>query len=123
MLGLDHDRHAYRMERLHEGVGDLGGELFLDLEAARENIDNARDLGEANHFPIRDIGDVGAADEREKMMLAHRVELDVFHHHNLARVGVKDGAVDHVLDALAITLGKKLEGTRGAARSFEKTLA
>ena len=50
-----------RMEGLHERVGDLGGELFLDLQAAGEDIDDARDFGETDHFAVGDVGDVGLA--------------------------------------------------------------
>ena len=115
-FGLDHDRHPAGCSASHERVGDLGGELFLDLQPAREDVDDARDLGEADHFAIGDVGDVRFADEGQQMMFAHRIKLDVFHHHDLARVGIEDRAVDHVLDALPITLGEKLERARGASR-------
>ncbi len=83
---------------LHECVGDLGGELFLDLQAAREDVDDPRDFGETDHFAVGDVGDVGTPDEWEQMMFAHRIKLDVLDHHDLARVGIEDRAINHVLD-------------------------
>ena len=54
---------------------------------AREDIDDARDFGKADHFSVGDIGHMRFADEREQMMLAHRIKLDVFDQNDLARVG------------------------------------
>ena len=88
-------------KRLHQCVGDLGGELFLNLQPAGKHVDDARDFGKADDFAIWDVGDVRPPDKRQQMMFAHRVELDVFHHHNLARVGIEDRAINHVLDDIA----------------------
>ena len=54
MLRLDHDADAARVQRLHERVGDLGGELFLDLQPPREDIDDPRDFREPDDFAVRE---------------------------------------------------------------------
>src|SRR5207302_7533034 len=44
MLRLDHDRNAAGLEHLVDGSCDLRGEMFLRLQAAREDIGEARKL-------------------------------------------------------------------------------
>ena len=61
VLGLDHDRHARRMQRFHQRVCHLHGELLLNLQPAGEDVDDARDFGKADHFAVRDVGDVRLA--------------------------------------------------------------
>ena len=107
MFCLHHDGDAVGLETIHERLRDLGRQVFLNLQTARENIDNARHLREADDFPVRNVGNVGAADEREQMMLAHRVKLDVLNQNNLARVGIENRVVDDLFHALAIALGEK----------------
>ena len=55
-------------------------------------------------------------------MFAHRIKLDVLDHHNLARVGIEDRAINHVLDTEPVPLGEKLERARGASRCLLETL-
>src|SRR3990167_980457 len=45
MARLDHHGHAARLEVVPDALGDLGGELFLDLQAAGEAVEHARELG------------------------------------------------------------------------------
>ena len=89
---------AGRMQRFHQGIGNLNGQLLLDLQTTRENIHNPRDLGKADDFAIRDVGDVRPADERQQMMLAHRIELDVLDQNDLARIGIEDGAINNLIE-------------------------
>jgi hypothetical protein len=96
--------------------------LFLDLKTTSEEVNDACDLGEANHLAIGDVSDVGPPDEWEEMMFAHRIELDVLDHYDFARVGIENRAIDHVLDTQPITLGEKLEGTGGPSGRFRETL-
>ena len=82
-----HDyRYSGGLEAAHERLGDLGSKVFLDLEAARENIDNARHLGKADHLAVRKVGDVRSPNEGKKMMLTQRIELDIFDQNDLARI-------------------------------------
>ena len=69
---------AHRLQRFHECVRDLDGEIFLDLEPAREHVDDPRHFGKADHFPVWNVSNVCAADEGKQMVLAQRIELDVF---------------------------------------------
>ena len=101
-------------------VGDLRGELLLDLQAAREDIDDARDFREPDHFPVRDVSDMRFADKRQQMMFAHRVKLDVFDEHDLARIRMEDRLVDDLIQILPVAIGQKLKGPRRAAGVFSK---
>ena len=64
-------------------VGELTGQPFLELRAAREDFKGAGELGEANNTPVGDIADVGDTVERQEVVLTHAVEVDVFHQHEL----------------------------------------
>ena len=59
---------------------------------------------------------MGATDERQQMMFAHRVKLDVFNENDLTRIRIENRAVDDVLDRLTITLGEKFERSGGTDR-------
>ena len=99
----DH-RDACRLQARHQRLGDLSGEILLDLQSPRVNIDNARDFGEADDFSIRNVSDVRAPDKGQKMVLAQRIELDVFDQDDLARFGIEDRIVDNVIEILPIAL-------------------
>ena len=104
MLALDHDHHAQRIEVLLQRVRDLVGEALLHLQAAREHIHDARNLAQADHLVTRDVGDMRLADERQHVMFAHRVVLDISHddHFTLAVFHLEHRAVDDRLDVLTV---------------------
>ena len=58
MLGLADDDDSLRFERLHERIGNLLGEPLLNLKAPREQIDDARDLGQADDVAAGKVADV-----------------------------------------------------------------
>ena len=64
--------------------GDLMREPLLHLQPSREDIDQPRNLAEADHPLLRDVGDVALAEERQQVMLAQAVEVDVLDDHHLA---------------------------------------
>jgi hypothetical protein len=66
---------------------------------------------------------VGAADERQQMVFAQRVELDVAHHHHLVVVGREDRAVDDRVEVLSIPLGEEGHGTRRTGGGIEQAVA
>src|SRR4051812_18181523 len=123
MLRLNHHRYPGGMEHLHQGVRNLDGEVLLDLQAAREHVHDPRDLRETDDFPIRDVSHVRLAEKGKQMMLAHRIELDVFDEHDLARLGIEDRFVDQGFEILAIPGGEELEGPRRAIWGFQQALA
>ena len=72
VLGFEHDGGTARVELLGDGIGDLGGEPLLDLGPFGVAINEAGELGEAGDVAValREIGDVGFSEERDKVVLA-----------------------------------------------------
>ena len=55
--GHDHG-DALRLQHLGERERDLLGQALLDLQAAREHLGDAGELGEPDHAPVGDVADV-----------------------------------------------------------------
>src|SRR6266481_4621098 len=73
MFRLHDYSDAVGLETFHERLGNLRGEIFLNLQTPRKNIDNACDFRQTDHFSVRNIRYVRASDERQQMMLAQGV--------------------------------------------------
>ena len=87
-------RDAERVELLLHGGRDLGGHALLHLEPAREDLDQARDLADADDPLARDVRDVRLAEERQDVVLAEREEIDVAHDDHLGVRLREERAVD-----------------------------
>jgi hypothetical protein len=68
-LWFDHSLNRFR---------NLCSEALLDLEAAGEEFDQARDFAEADHFAVGDVGHVHFSEEGQQVMLAEAEHFDVF---------------------------------------------
>jgi hypothetical protein len=93
---LDVDRDAVRLHQLGECIGDLLAQTLLHREAAREQAHQAGQLRDANDLLVRHVADVGEAVERQRVVLAERIE--------------GDRALDDLADeavAIAATLSRK----------------
>src|ERR1700757_3081459 len=99
MARFDDHAHALRFDDLLDGLGDLRGEALLNLEAAREKFDEARNLAESNHAALGDVGDVHLAEKWQQMVLAQTEHLDVFDDHHLI---VADGEQSSLEESLGI---------------------
>ena len=64
MAGFDDYADALRLDDFLDGFGDLGGEALLNLQAAGEQFDQARNFAEADDFAVGNVGDVHFAEER-----------------------------------------------------------
>lgn len=91
--GFDDDADAARLEEGIERIADLLSESFLDLEPAGIHVDDPWDFAEADRMFGRQITDMHFAHEGEEVMLAERVELDIFDDHHPLRVGIEDGRI------------------------------
>lgn len=71
MLGLDDHDDPLGPEVGHEGVGDLGGDLFLHLRAAGEDLDEAAELAQPGDLAAlgRDVADVRDPVEGQQVVL------------------------------------------------------
>ena len=103
---LEDDADPLRLEAVHQEVGDLLRHPLLDLEAPGVHLDDPRDLREADHPPLGDIGDRRRPEEREQVVLAEAVEGDPLHDDHLAVVDVEDRAVDQPLGVDVIAGGQ-----------------
>ena len=64
---------------LHHRIGDLVGEPLLHLQPAREHLDDAGQLGETHDPAVGNVGDVRPPEERQHVVLAQGIDLDVPH--------------------------------------------
>ena len=123
MLCLDNDGRSGSASLIDDGLGDLLGQILLNLHAAREYIHDASDLGQPDYFALGNIGHVAFADKGQHMVLAHGVQFDVLHDHHLFRAGREEGVIDDFVDILAIAAHEKFHGFRGAFRGIREPWA
>src|SRR2546425_7799209 len=67
---------AVGLQHTHKLVRDLNSDALLNGEAPREYAHQAGELGDADDLLVRDVADEGVAVERQRVVLAKRVELD-----------------------------------------------
>jgi hypothetical protein len=66
---------------------------------------------------------VSLANERQQVMFAQRVQLDVLHQHHLAVVGAEQRAVGDFLQRLLVATAQVLHGLGGALGRVQQTFA
>src|SRR3569833_2400237 len=71
------------MQDVVEGARDLLSQTFLNLEPSGEHLDDPGQLAQANDPSVWDVCDVRLSKERQHVMLAQTVELDVANHHHV----------------------------------------
>ena len=70
MFGFDHHAHTLGFQHLIDGAGDVGGQLFLDLQPPRVAMHDAGELGDAHHPVSREITHMRLACDGQHVMLA-----------------------------------------------------
>ncbi len=108
--GFDDDGDAVGFEDAHEFFGDLRCHPLLDLQAARVDVDDAGDFGEADDFSVGDVGDVRSPVKRQHMMLAHGEELDVAHDDDFVGGFMEEGLADDFVDVATVAAGEEVHG-------------
>src|SRR5205823_10722071 len=68
VASLGHHADATRFQRGVERLCHLPGQLLLDLQAAREDLDQARDLAQAHDLPFGQIAHVDLAEEGQHVV-------------------------------------------------------
>lgn len=121
--GFDDHSDPLGLQDLHHAISDLSRETFLDLQPAGEGIDDPRNFGKSDDFAFRNIGDVRLSVKRQKVMLAHRENLDVPDDDHLAGFFIEEGASDDFLEVLFVPRGQELHRRRVALGSPSQTLA
>jgi len=123
MLSFDDDTDALSADELLKRRGNLLGHAFLDLQAASVNFHQARKFGKADDFLFRQIGNVAFAEEREHVMFAEAVKIDVFNNHHFIGSGFKQGVVQNGFWMLMIAAGKESKSFADATRRAPKAIA
>src|SRR3990172_3814534 len=104
-------------------AGDLLREALLDLESPREDVHDARQLGESDDAAVRDVGHVRLAEERQQVVLAERIHLDVAdHHHGLVRF-LEDRVADDARDVHLVSAREPRHRARDAHRGLHQPVA
>src|SRR5688572_23611829 len=103
VIRLDHNSHAERIENLADRLGDLVGQPLLHLETLRKDIHDSRQLGETDDSSVGDVCDVRLSVERQHVVLAERVQLDVAHHHHVFVRLLEQRVADHFPHVLLVT--------------------
>src|SRR6202050_4158828 len=91
VLGLYYYDNAARLEYVHERVSDLARHPFLDLGPACVQVPQPGQLGQPGDLPlfVRYVPDMGQPEERQEVVLAGAVELDVPDHDHLVVTGIE----------------------------------
>jgi hypothetical protein len=107
--GGEHHADAGGLQHLHHRVGDLVGEPLLHLEPPGKDVHDPRHLRQTQNLAVGDVGHVGPPEERQQVVLAQGVDLDV-PHHNHALVSLLEHGVAHDLfHRHPVALGQKAE--------------
>ena len=123
VAALEDDAHALGLRRVLDGLGDLFREAFLDLEPPREAVHDARDLRDAEHLALRDVPHRAAAVERQHVVFAQRVDLDVPQHDHVVRARVEDGVAQDAARRLAVAAREKRKRLGDALRRLQEAVA
>ena len=81
-------------------LGDLHGEPLLHLQPPREHVDEARDLREAHHLALGNVGHVGLAEEGQEVVLAEAEDVDVADDHHLVVLDGEERLVEELVGVL-----------------------
>ena len=88
---------------------NLIGEPLLHLQSPREDLDEARNLAQAEHAALRNVGDVALPEERQQVMLAETVEVDVLHDHHLVIIDGEECVVQNGVHVGGVAAGQELQ--------------
>ena len=123
VAGFDDYADALRGDFFLDGLGNLAGEALLYLQAAREHVNDAGDLAEAQDALVGKIGDVRFAEEWQEMVFAEAEKFDVLDDDHFV-VGHAEGcAIQDVIEILVVTAGQELQGFFEALGRFAQTFA
>ncbi len=121
MVGVADDHHALRSDDAPDFAAHLRCQALLHLQAAGEDIDKSRNLAESDNPSVRDVGDGNLAEERQDMVLAHRIELDVLDHDDTRSVVIEQCLMDDGINIGTITRSQIIERLGRPDRSLQQT--
>ena len=83
MIRLNNDYATLGPQLPVQRIRNLARQALLELGATGVSLDHPCQFGEAHDLAIRDVSYVRLPDERQEVMLAHRVERYIPHEHHL----------------------------------------
>src|ERR1700758_5164632 len=108
MAGLDNYTYTLGLNYFLNGFGDLGGEAFLNLKAAGEQFDEARNFAETDYLAVGDVGHVHFAEKWQHVVLAQAEHFDVFDDDHLVVGDGEERAFEQGFGIFAIAASEKL---------------
>ena len=123
MLSLDYDHRTASLEDGHDVGGDLRGHSLLDLQSAGIDLDQPGQLADANYILAGDVGDMDAPIEREHVMLAHGIELDLPEHNHLVASAICECGFEYILCTHLIAAVHLIERTPHSCGSVLQAFA
>src|SRR5580704_11314583 len=119
------DYHGYtlRLDYFLDGLGDLRGEALLNLQAAGEEFDEARDFAESDDLAVRNVRYVHFAEEWQQVVLAQAEHFYVFDDDHLVVIDGEERAFEQGLGVFGVAAGQELQGLVNSLRSLLKTFA
>ena len=74
-------------------------------------------------LPLRDVGDVAPAEERQQVVLAQAVEVDVLDDHHLVIIDGEQRVVEHGIDVGRVAAREEPERLLDALRRVDQSFA
>jgi len=109
VLSFNHDAHSMIGNQFRQSFGDLDRHPLLNLQPSGKDFDQPSELGKADDFASRQVGDVAFTEEWQQVVLAKTVEFDASDHHHLFRIVVKYRAIHSPPRVFSITTREKRE--------------
>jgi len=123
MAGFDDYADALRFDDFLDGLGNLGSEALLNLEAAREKLDQTRHFAQADDFAVGDIGDVHFAEEGQHVVFTQAEHFDVFDDDHFVVADGEERAFEQGFGIFGVAAGEELHGFANALGSLLKAFA
>ena len=91
VLRFNNHHHSERIECILNTVFDLRGKSFLYLQASRIDIHYTGYLAKPGNPSVGNIGNMYFSKEWQHVVLAERIEINIFDDHHLAVILFKEG--------------------------------
>ena len=122
MLCLNNNHHAQGLQGFLDGLANLQCHAFLHLKAVRETVDHTGNLAQAGNVSVGDVGHMHTSVERQHVVLAQGIEVDVLHNNHLAIVFLELCRIEQRHGVLTVSACERGHGTRHTLGSLEESL-
>ncbi len=123
MTGFDHYADTLWLNGFLNGLGNLRGQSFLNLQAAGKYFNEPWNFAQADNFAIRNVGHVYLAKERQHVVLAETKHFDVLDDDHLVVGDCEQGLLKHGLGVFFVALDQMLIGAVNSLGSTLQPLA